>query len=106
MADVIKGYCMKTKKKGVTMLKVTINKNGGRYNALGEDKDGNKMSVIMGEKAALAAVKSGHKKGTWTDEASGAKKKSAAPVAKKKAKVEEDEDEEEEEEEAPKKKKK
>lgn len=58
----ILGYCMKTKKKGVTLVDAEVSKTAkGGYMAKGHDgsKDKNKMCVMLSEANALAAVKSG-----------------------------------------------
>jgi hypothetical protein len=67
-ADTITGYCMKTKEKNVVLQNCTINKNGNRFIALGDDGKGNKISSIVGEAKATAALAAGTaKKGTgWS----------------------------------------
>ena len=53
-------YCMKTKEKNVPMQDAVITKTArGGYMAQGNDGKGNKMAAIMGEKAALQAIKDG-----------------------------------------------
>lgn len=51
-------YCMKTKSKE-EMLNATVQKKGNKYFALGETKDGNKMSLILSEANALKAIENG-----------------------------------------------
>ena len=65
MATELIAYCMKTKKKE-PMLKANITKTSrGGYLAQGVTKDGNKMSLMMSEATALAAVKAGTAKQGW-----------------------------------------
>lgn len=62
----IKAYCMKTKTKDVPMLKAVITKTSkGGYMAQGVDEDGNKMTTMLSEANALAAVKSKDAKKGW-----------------------------------------
>ncbi|HET6245825.1 MAG: hypothetical protein H0V01_12220 [Bacteroidetes bacterium] len=57
----ITAYCMKTKEKNVDMLKAVVSKTArGGYMAQGEDKAGNKMTTMLSEANALAAVKAGN----------------------------------------------
>ncbi len=56
----IKAYCLKTKEKNVPMHDAVVSKTAkGGYIAKGNDGKGNKMAAIMGEKAALQAIKDG-----------------------------------------------
>ena len=56
----VKAYCLKTKEKNVPMHEADISKTAkGGYIAKGNDGKGNKMAAIMGEKAALQAIKDG-----------------------------------------------
>lgn len=56
-------YCLKTKTKNVPFEGTpVINKNGNRYMAQGTNKSGYAMAKIMGEAAALEAIKSGDAK--------------------------------------------
>jgi hypothetical protein len=81
---IVKGYNMKLAKRlkdeGKTaeqaksgasnreMSHVVIKKNGNRYMAIGEDaKTEDKMSVIMSEANAMAAIESGHAKKSTID---------------------------------------
>lgn len=52
----ILGYNVKLKKKEAIKNPV-INKSGGRYFALGTGSDGTKISVVMSEANAKAAIK-------------------------------------------------
>jgi hypothetical protein len=58
---------MKTKEKNVPMQEAVISKTArGGYMAQGNDGKGNKMTTMMGEAAALEAVKNGvAKKQGW-----------------------------------------
>jgi molybdopterin biosynthesis enzyme len=59
----ITAYCMKTKTKNVTMLNAKITKTSrGGYMAQGDDGKGNKMTTMLSEANALAAIKSGDAK--------------------------------------------
>lgn len=71
------GYCMSTKEKNVPMLNITIDKNGPRYLAKGEDKDGHKMSVAIGLVKAEELIKTNEaKRGKgWDEESTPAKTK-------------------------------
>ncbi len=58
----VTAYCMKTKKKGVEMIDAVIKKTSkGGYMASGHDgsKDKNKMTTMLSEANALAAIKAG-----------------------------------------------
>lgn len=67
-ADVITGYCMKTKEKNVVMQNVLISKSarGGLF-AKGTDAAGNKICAAVGAEKANAAIKAGNakKEGRW-----------------------------------------
>jgi hypothetical protein len=67
MSKMITAYCMKTKEKNVPMQEAVISKTArGGYMAQGNDGKGNKMTTMMGEAAALEAVKNGvAKKQGW-----------------------------------------
>lgn len=53
-------YCLKTKTKDVPFKgKPAITKNGNRYMAKGVNANGYAMAKIMGEEAALKAIKDG-----------------------------------------------
>lgn len=56
----IRAYCMKTKEKNVLMQDAVITKTSrGAYMAQGHDGKGNKMTTMLSEASALAAVKAG-----------------------------------------------
>jgi len=56
----IKAYCMKTKEKGVVMVDAVISKTAkGGYMAQGTDGKGNKMTTMLSQATADAAVKAG-----------------------------------------------
>jgi hypothetical protein len=66
MAEMIKAYCMKTKEKNVPMQDAVITKTSrGGYMAQGNDGKGNKMTTMLGEAAALQAIKDGVAKQGW-----------------------------------------
>lgn len=67
MSDVkITAYNVKTKEKGVEMLDAVINKTAkGAYMAQGHDGKGNKLTTLMGEEKAMAAIKAGVAKQGW-----------------------------------------
>jgi len=59
MAKELIGYCLKTKKKEPMVKGVISKTTRGTFIAKGVTKEGNKMSVLMSEATALAAVKDG-----------------------------------------------
>lgn len=63
----LKAYCMKTKEKNVPMHDAVISKTSrGGYMAQGTDGKGNKMTTMLSEANAQAAVKNGvAKKNGW-----------------------------------------
>ena len=65
MANELIGFCMKTKKKEPMVKGVVTKTSRGGYIAKGETKEGNKMSILMSEATALAAVKNGHVTKGW-----------------------------------------
>ena len=67
MSDVkITAYNVKTKEKGVEMLDAVITKTAkGAYMAQSHDGKGNKLTTLMGEEKALAAIKAGVAKQGW-----------------------------------------
>lgn len=67
MADVqITAYNVKTKEKGVVMQDAVITKTAkGAYMAQGNDGKGNKLTTLMGEEKAMAAIKAGVAKQGW-----------------------------------------
>ncbi|MFM2225971.1 MAG: hypothetical protein RJA07_2173 [Bacteroidota bacterium] len=67
MSKMLTAYCMKTKEKNVPMQEAVISKTArGGYMAQGTDGKGNKMTTMLGEAAALEAIKNGvAKKQGW-----------------------------------------
>lgn len=67
MSDVkITAYNVKTKEKGVEMLDAVITKTAkGAYMAQGNDGKGNKLTTLMNEEKAMAAIKAGIAKQGW-----------------------------------------
>jgi hypothetical protein len=66
MSEKITAYNVKTKEKGVEMLDAVITKTAkGAYMAQGHDGKGNKLTTLMGEAKALAAIKDGVAKQGW-----------------------------------------
>jgi hypothetical protein len=67
MSDVkITAYNVKTKEKGCEMHDAVITKTAkGAYMAQGNDGKGNKLTTLMGEEKALAAIKAGVAKQGW-----------------------------------------
>jgi len=66
MSKMITAYCMKTKEKNVPMQDAVITKTArGGYMAQGNDGKGNKLTTMLGEAAALEAVKNGVAKTSW-----------------------------------------
>lgn len=64
--DMITAYCVKTKEKGVPMLDAVVTKTSrGGYMAQGHDGKGNKLTTMLGEEKALAAIKAGTAKQGW-----------------------------------------
>ena len=56
----------KTKEEGVEMLDAVITKTAkGAYMAQGHDGKGNKLTTLMGEEKAMAAIKAGIAKQGW-----------------------------------------
>jgi len=59
-------YNVKTKEKNVPILDAVITKTAkGAYMAQGHDGKGNKLTTLLGEEKALAAIKSGIAKQGW-----------------------------------------
>ena len=57
---------VKTKEKGCVMHDAVITKTAkGAYMAQGNDGKGNKLTTLMGEEKALAAIKAGVAKQGW-----------------------------------------
>ncbi len=67
MADIkLTAYNVKTKEKGVEIKDAVINKTAkGAYMAQGHDGKGNKLTTLLGEEKALAAIKAGVAKQGW-----------------------------------------
>ena len=67
MSDVkITAYNVKTKEKGVEMFDAVITKTAkGAYMAQGNDGKGNKLTTLMNEEKAMAAIKAGIAKQGW-----------------------------------------
>ncbi|MBI2731263.1 MAG: hypothetical protein HYX40_11010 [Sphingobacteriales bacterium] len=62
----ITAYNVKTKEKGVKMLDAVITKTAkGAYMAQGNDGKGNKLTTLMNEAKALAAIEAGIAKKGW-----------------------------------------
>ena len=59
-------YNVKTKEKNVPILDAVITKTSkGAYMAQGNDGKGNKLTTLLGEAKALAAIKAGTAKQGW-----------------------------------------
>jgi hypothetical protein len=65
MAKELIAYCLKTKKKEPMQKGVITKTSRGGFIAKGVTKEGHKMSVLMSEATALAAVKDGLAKQGW-----------------------------------------
>ena len=67
MADVqLTAYNVKTKEKGVPIQDAVITKTSrGGYMAQGNDGKGNKLTTMLSEAKALAAIKEGTAKQGW-----------------------------------------
>ncbi|MEO0001408.1 MAG: hypothetical protein RL766_1454 [Bacteroidota bacterium] len=66
MSNAITAYNVKTKEKNVPMLDAVISKTAkGGYIAKGHDGKGNKLTSLLGEAKALAAIKEGLAKQDW-----------------------------------------
>lgn len=67
MANVtLTAYNVKTKEKNVPMHDAVITKTAkGTYMAQGHDGKGNKLTTLLGEEKALAAIKEGVAKQGW-----------------------------------------
>jgi len=58
---------VKTKEKGVKMLDAVITKTSrGGYMAQGNDGKGNKLTTMLSEEKALAAIAAGNAKQGWS----------------------------------------
>ncbi len=67
MAEItLTAYNVKTKEKGVPIQEAVITKTArGAYMAQGHDGKGNKLTTLLGEEKALAAIKAGIAKQGW-----------------------------------------
>ncbi|MBM3159213.1 MAG: hypothetical protein FJZ69_05590 [Bacteroidetes bacterium] len=67
MSDIkITAYNVKTKEKGCVMQDAVITKTAkGAYMAQGNDGKGNKLTTLMNQEKALAAIKAGVAKQGW-----------------------------------------
>lgn len=67
MSDItLTAYNVKTKEKGVPIQEAVITKTAkGAYMAQGHDGKGNKLTTLLGEEKALAAIKAGIAKKGW-----------------------------------------
>lgn len=67
MAEVtLTAYNVKTKEKNVPIQDAVISKTAkGGYIAKGNDGKGNKLTALLGEEKALAAIKAGLAKQDW-----------------------------------------
>ncbi|WP_276480536.1 hypothetical protein [Paraflavitalea pollutisoli] len=67
MADVqLTAYNVKTKEKGVPIQDAVITKTAkGAYMAQGHDGNGNKLTTLLGQEKALAAIAAGVAKQGW-----------------------------------------
>jgi hypothetical protein len=67
MADVqLTAYNVKTKEKGVPIQDAVITKTAkGAYMAQGHDGKGNKLTTLLGQEKALAAIAAGVAKQGW-----------------------------------------
>lgn len=64
--NVLTAYNVKTKEKNVPILDAVVSKTTkGGYIAKGNDGKGNKLTALLGEAKALAAIKAGTAKQGW-----------------------------------------
>ena len=64
--NMLTAYNVKTKEKDVPMLDAVISRTAkGGYIAKGHDGKGNKLTALLGEAKALAAIKAGTAKQDW-----------------------------------------
>ncbi|MFM2231448.1 MAG: hypothetical protein RJB31_149 [Bacteroidota bacterium] len=64
--NVLTAYNVKTKEKNVPMQDAVVSKTAkGGYIAKGHDGKGNKLTALLGEAKALAAIKAGTAKQDW-----------------------------------------
>ena len=67
-SKMLKAYCLKTKEKNVPMKDAVITKTSrGGYMAQGNDGKGNKLTTMLSEAKAQAAIKAGEAKQGWKD---------------------------------------
>ena len=65
-ANMLTAYNVKTKEKNVPILDAVVSKTTkGGYIAKGNDGKGNKLTALLGEAKALAAIKAGTAKQGW-----------------------------------------
>jgi hypothetical protein len=66
MSTVLTAYNVKTKEKNVPIVDAVISKTAkGAYMAQGHDGKGNKLTTLLGQEKALAAIKEGVAKQGW-----------------------------------------
>ncbi|MEY4739365.1 MAG: hypothetical protein RIS13_275 [Bacteroidota bacterium] len=64
--NMLTAYNVKTKEKNVPILDAVVSKTTkGGYIAKGNDGKGNKLTALLGEAKALAAIKAGTAKQGW-----------------------------------------
>jgi len=64
--NMLTAYNVKTKEKNVPILDAVVSKTTkGGYIAKGNDGKGNKITALLGEAKALAAIKAGTAKQDW-----------------------------------------
>ena len=64
--NMLTAYNVKTKEKNVPILDAVVSKTAkGGYIAKGNDGKGNKLTALLGEAKALAAIKAGTAKQGW-----------------------------------------
>jgi hypothetical protein len=64
--NMLTAYNVKTKEKNVPILDAVVSKTTkGGYIAKGNDGKGNKLTALLGEAKALAAIKAGTAKQEW-----------------------------------------
>jgi hypothetical protein len=66
MSTTLTAYNVKTKEKNVPIQDAVITKTArGAYMAQGHDGKGNKLTTLLGEEKAMAAIKEGLAKQGW-----------------------------------------
>jgi hypothetical protein len=64
--NMLTAYNVKTKEKNVPILDAVVSRTAkGGYIAKGNDGKGNKLTALLGEAKALAAIKAGTAKQDW-----------------------------------------